>query len=101
MLTKEQRDKLLKEVGQVLTSPSFIKEEYNLLNYISQICRVDYNTEPIEFYSVKDRQGIKHIRCWIWYNDITILDHTIERYRMDTPDDYIIIVENMLDSLWE
>lgn len=92
--SKEQYDLLLKEARKVRNYEAMDMEIVESLQYLAQVCFVDFNKARLNFCIVmwKDKRAI---RCYIWEDEITILDNTIDKYSLDSPEDLIAIIDDM------
>lgn len=92
--SKEQYDLLIKEARKVRNYEAMDMEIVESLQYLAQVCFIDFDKPRINFCIVmwKDNRAI---RCYVWEDEITILDNAIQKYSLDTPEDLIRVLDDM------
>lgn len=97
MFTIDQRYHLIEEATKQLWMIQ--SDLVKWLTYLSQICRLDFDMDYLDFYYVKDIHDVTKIRCWSWHTNITIIDSSVNNYASYTPEDLVNTLEQMFLKL--
>lgn len=92
--SEKQKDLLIKEARKVWNYESMDIEIVESLQYLAQVCFIDLNKPYLNFCFVQWKDE-KAIWCYVWENEIKILDHAIWEYSLDTPEDLVRIIDDM------